>query len=70
MDWARSGSLPLSSSQSLLQTGRIELMDGEDAHAALGAPGLADQPISAAAGGVGQRGVENLYQLGVACWEA
>ncbi len=51
--------------QTLLKTGRIQLMDSEDAHATLRAPWLADQPISAAAGGVGQRSVENLYQLGV-----
>ena len=56
------GQLP----QSLMKTGRIQLVDGEDADAALRAAGLADQPISAAAGGVGQRGVEDLYQLGVA----
>ena len=55
----------VSSSQSLLKTGRIQLMDSEDPHAALRATGFADQPVSAAAGGVRQRGVENLYQLGV-----
>jgi hypothetical protein len=38
-------------------------MNSEDAYAALGAPGLADQPISAATGGVGERGVEYLHQL-------
>ena len=53
--------------KSLLQTGRVELMDGEDADAALCATGLADQPIATAAGGVGQRCIEDLHQLGVAC---
>jgi hypothetical protein len=48
-------------SQSLLKTGRIELMDGEDAHATLRATGPANQPLSAAPGGVRQRGVENLH---------
>ena len=52
--------------QSLLKPGGIELMDGEDPHTALGAAGLADQPFSAAAGGFGQPGVDNLNQLGVA----
>jgi hypothetical protein len=40
-------------------------MDSENPHATLRAAGLADQPISAAAGRVGQRSVENLYQFGV-----
>jgi hypothetical protein len=30
------------------------------------APGLADQPIPAAPGGIGQRGIEDLHQLVVA----
>jgi hypothetical protein len=51
--------------KSLLQTGRVELMDSEDADAALCAPGLADQPIATAARGVGQRRVNDLHQLGV-----
>jgi hypothetical protein len=50
----------------LLQTGRIELMDSEDADAALCAPGLADKPMPAAVPGVGQRGIEYLHQLAVA----
>jgi hypothetical protein len=56
------GKLP----HSLLKTGCIQLVDGEDPHTALRARRLADQPIAAAAGGVHQRGVENLYQLGIA----
>jgi hypothetical protein len=50
----------------LLQTCRIKLMDGEDADATLCAPGLADQPIPAAPGGIGQRGIEYLHQLAIA----
>jgi hypothetical protein len=49
-----------------LKPGNIELMDGEDPHAALCAPGFADQPFSAAAGGVGQCCVDNLDQSGIA----
>ena len=53
--------------KSLLQTGRVELMDSEDADAALGATGLADKPIATAARSVSQRCIKNLHQLGVAC---
>jgi hypothetical protein len=49
-----------------LKPGGIELMDGEDPHTALGAAGLADQPFSTAAGGVGQPGVDNLHQSAIA----
>ena len=52
--------------QSLLEPGRIELMDGEDPHTALCAPWLAHQPFPAAAGSVGQRSVDNLDQLVIA----
>jgi hypothetical protein len=41
-------------------------MDSKDADAALCAPGLADQPVPAAPGGIGQRGIENLHQLVIA----
>jgi hypothetical protein len=49
-----------------LQPRRIELMDGEDPHTALCAPWLAHQPLSTAAGRVGQRNVDNRYQLVIA----
>ena len=55
----------MSSSQPLLQTGCIQLMDSENTHATWRATGLADQPISAAPGSVGQRSIENLHQLRV-----
>ena len=51
--------------QPLLETGCIQLMDSENPHATWRATGLADQPIPAAAGCVGQRSIENLYQFGV-----
>jgi hypothetical protein len=52
--------------KSLLQTGRVELIYGEDANAALCATRLADQPLSATPGGVGQCRVEYLHQFVVA----
>jgi hypothetical protein len=55
--------------QSLLEPGRIELMDGEDSHTALGASRLAHQPLSATAAAVGERSVNNLYQLKIASRE-
>jgi hypothetical protein len=52
--------------KSLPQTGRVELVDSEDADAALCATRLADKPIATAACGVGQRCIQDLHQLGIA----
>jgi hypothetical protein len=51
--------------QALLQTGRIQLINGENPYTALRAPWSADQPIATASGGIGQRGVQNLNELSV-----
>ena len=51
--------------QPLLQSGRIQLINGEDPYAALRASWSADEPIAAAASGVGQRPVQDLNELRV-----
>jgi hypothetical protein len=51
--------------QSLLQTGRIQLINGENPYAALRAPWSADQPIPTASRGLRQRSVQNLNELRV-----
>jgi hypothetical protein len=52
--------------ESITEAGSVELGDGEDADAALGASGSAFEPGSGAAGGVGDGGVDDLDQLRVA----
>src|SRR5664280_3245886 len=54
--------------QPLLQSQRVELVDGERSHAALCASRLADQPLAAAAGRIGEGRIDNLHQLLVARW--
>jgi hypothetical protein len=49
--------------KSSAQASGIELIDGESADAALRATGAAGQPMSASAGHVGERGVDDLDQL-------
>jgi hypothetical protein len=51
--------------QPLLQTGRIQLINGENPYTALRASWSADQPIATASRGVGQRSVQDLNELRV-----
>lgn len=44
----------------------IELRDGEDTGAALGASGGAEKPGAGAAGGVGNGGIDDLHELSIA----
>jgi hypothetical protein len=52
--------------QTLPQTFGVELMNGENSRAALRTPRFADQPVSAAAGSIGQCCIDNLDKRGVA----
>jgi hypothetical protein len=51
--------------QTITQAQRIELRDREDADAALKAPRLADEKVSAAARRVRKRSIHDLHQRGV-----
>ncbi len=55
--------------EAFTQAGGVELRDGEYADAALGASGSAFEPCAGAARGVGNGGVDDLDELGVAGWE-
>jgi hypothetical protein len=46
--------------KTLLQTGSVELVNGKDADAALGASGAAREPISSTAGRICQGGIYDL----------
>ena len=52
-----------------LQPKRVELVDGESSDATLRASRLADQPLAAAAGRIGQGRIDNLHQLLIARWK-
>jgi len=57
-------------SQTSAETGGVELRDGEDADAALGAAWTAEEHGAGAAGGIGNGGVDDLDEMHVAVREA
>jgi hypothetical protein len=53
-------------SEAFAETGSVELRDGKDADAALGASRSAEKEGAGAAGGVGNGGVDDVDELGIA----
>ena len=54
--------------EAIAQAGCVLLRDGEDADAALGAAGAADEMLAAAGGGGGEGGGDELDEIGQCDW--